>query len=169
MASLWAMGLLVFTLLLPGYVVTAVSPSTAIPATAKLDKPLQEKLAHSQPTDLLRILIYLDQEADYRTLSATTTRLERRTAVIQALQETAVASQSALRQQLAAWQTSGDVTEYHPFWIVNAILVTSTAKLVDQIAARPEVATIVLDAPHRYFDPPDTDYWRLITTTTRSL
>lgn len=160
-AALWAIGLLVFTLLLPEYALTAVPSPTA----AQLDAALQEELAHSQPTDLLRILIHLHEETNFQAIAATTNQLDRRTAVIRALQNTAVTSQSALRQQLAIWQTSGDVTEYHPFWIVNAILVTSTAKLIDQIAARPDVAAITLDAPHRYLDPPDTDYWQLITTT----
>ena len=119
----------------------------------------------SDPDELIRIIVHMKETAVLPTPTTAISQLNQRTAVVQTLQQTAATSQASFRQQLDTWQASGEITAYHPFWIINAILVTSTAKLVDQIAARPDVATVILDEQQRYFDPPDTNFWQMATTS----
>ncbi len=133
-----------------------IEPEKAVPALS---------LPQSDPDDLVRIIVHMKETAVLPNPTAAFTRLNHRIAVIQTLQQTAATSQAALRQQLDSWQTNGDIKGYHPFWIINAILVTSTAKLVEQIAARPDVAAVMLDERQRYFDPLDTDFWQMASQT----
>lgn len=131
------------------------------PIAASLVDGRFQTLVQSNPAQPVRILVHMAETANLPTPTASTTRLDQRTAVIHSLKAAAAASQAALRQQLDSWQASGDITKYHSFWINNSILVTTTAKLIDQIAAYPNVAAITLDEKQRYFDPPDTDFWQI--------
>lgn len=141
----------------------AVFLALKLPALAQTERiEAGEALPPTGPNELVRVIVHMKETAVLPSSSLTASKLNQRTAVIQTLQQTAVSSQAALRRQLDSWQTGGDIAGYHPFWIINAILVTSTAKLVDQIAARPDIAAVVTDEKQRYFDPPDTDFWQMV-------
>ena len=77
--------------------------------------------------------------------------LARRTAIVNALQQTAQASQAGLLQTLqsaAAAGVSGQnvaATDIRPLWIVNAVAARGTLETILELAARPEVQIIRLD------------------------
>lgn len=71
--------------------------------------------------------------------------LSARTAVIDALKQTAEESQRGLLAQLAREQTAGAVQRYESFWIANIVLVTSTRDVMERIAKRADVEQILPD------------------------
>ncbi|HEY8474454.1 MAG TPA: S8 family serine peptidase, partial [Natronosporangium sp.] len=91
--------------------------------------------------------VKLDQQADLSPASAVTDWEARGELVYNTLTTTAESSQAGLRSLLDARGV-----EYRPFWIVNAIQVTGDRALVDELAARSEVAEIIAS---RTFEVPD--------------
>ncbi len=127
-------------------------------ADTKLDPALLAALAQSdQPTETIRFIVHLAQTANLQTAAGLGPTAVRRANIVQTLQDTAVASQTPLRQQLSAWQTSGLVTSFEPFWIVNAIAVTGQPEVVYQLAADPAVARIMLDQARPLLPPTTAD------------
>ncbi|MDF2628635.1 MAG: bacillopeptidase-like protein [Symbiobacteriaceae bacterium] len=66
-----------------------------------------------------------------------------RTAVINALKETANNSQRGLLAELDALMKKGSVTRVDKYWVANLIAVTSTQDVMQQIAKRSDVAQIL--------------------------
>lgn len=131
-------------------------PETAVSATLSpsIDPALQEQLANSQPDELLRFIIHLPETADLTAAALVADKLDRRTQVVDRLQETAESSQTALLQQLDALKTQGDVESYRPLWIINAVAVVGTPQSITQLANNPIIERMELDAVRRFFDPP---------------
>ena len=69
------------------------------------------------------------------------------------LQQTAVASQAPLVAEIERLAREGTVSTYLPLWIVNGIAVEATPAALEALAARPEVAEVVLDAYEQYVEP----------------
>ena len=89
------------------------------------------------------ILVLLRAQADSQAAaSGTNMRMAKSRAVFEALRSTALSSQPALAQ---VFNSRG--IKYQPFWIVNAIAVRASAALVQELAARSDVAAIVSNAP----------------------
>ncbi|PVE35237.1 hypothetical protein DC030_14670, partial [Enterococcus faecalis] len=72
-------------------------------------------------TDAIRIIIHLAPPDLTQRQFPADSNLERRAAIVQWLQDTAVSTQFALRQELDALAADGRVSHVRPFWIVNAI------------------------------------------------
>lgn len=68
-----------------------------------------------------------------------------RAAVVRALRETAARSQARLLGMLEKWSKDGEVDEFKPFWVINAVCVTSSRKVMDEIARLPEVKELFLN------------------------
>lgn len=83
------------------------------------------------------------QKAKLEKVTPAAAKLNARTSVISALRETASSSQASLDQYLQQAKKSGDVKEYKSYFIVNAMAVTSTKEVLDQIALLPEVEKIL--------------------------
>jgi hypothetical protein len=93
-----------------------------------------------------------DQEATFLVYLTTQTNLasafqvedwsSRGALVYHALQDTAQQSQADLVQTLEQLQQSGRVSSFRPFYIVNAISVTAGLEVLNELAARPDVAYI---------------------------
>ncbi|MCA9872159.1 MAG: S8 family serine peptidase [Anaerolineales bacterium] len=124
---------------------TPTAVPTLSPTDEKIDPALLDQMADAGSETNLRFIVHLSATADLNSLPDRASTTARRAALVQELQDTAVASQAPLRQQLAQWQHDGLVATFRPLWIVNAIAVTGQAALLPQLAADPAVARIVPD------------------------
>ena len=86
-------------------------------------------------------LIYLSEQADLSGAAALPTKLEKGRYVYEALTRVAQRTQGPV---IAALQASG--AEYHPYWVANVIWARGDQRLVQAMAARPDVA-------HLYANP----------------
>jgi subtilisin family serine protease len=97
---------------------------------------------------LVTFWVYLDEQADLSAAAGIADRDQQGRYVYEALTTTAERSQAGLRALLDA-----ESAEYEPFWIANTIKVTTTGAVLEQIAARPEVAQITADRVYELPDP----------------
>ncbi len=153
-----ATGLLLLLLSIPRLAFTAVSLPNAIdPAQTdnKLAADLRQRLDEADSNEPVPIIIHLAARSSLSAASSIGDMPARRAAVVEQLQQTAVASQENLIAQLNAWQKQNAIQSIRPFWIINAVAATAAPGVIPQIAARPDVAAVALDVQHRYFDPLD--------------
>ncbi|MBK7914710.1 MAG: S8 family serine peptidase [Chloroflexi bacterium] len=129
----------------------------------KLDPALSEVLTAVPPPPTARYIIYLHATADLNALETLPSTDDRHNALVQTLQQTAVAAQAPLRAKLAAMQTDGRVTNFQPLWIINAIAVTGQPESVYEIAQDPAVKEILLDNGRPLTPPPTNDAEALLT------
>jgi subtilisin family serine protease len=126
-----------------------VSVDTSVPVdwqplsfpTAKLDPELRNIdlfAANSHAT----FLVYLNSQANLASAFQFQDRDARGDFVFQTLQNTAQRTQAGLISYLESQRSSGAVSSYRPFYIVNAIAVTAGLDVVNDLAARPDVAYI---------------------------
>jgi len=116
------------------------STRTAVVAPAVL-----ERLATAKPSDVVKVIVRLRQQADLTTIDASTRR-ERLREVIEMLQDTARATQGPLIDLLSERQAEGLVQRFTPFWVFNGFAVAAAPQVVEELAARPQVAAITQDA-----------------------
>ncbi len=102
-------------------------------------------------------IVYLRDTADLRPYAAIPDRAERRRAIVEALQQTAEASQRGLLASLERARLAGDVASYRPFWVTNAVAVRSSASVLTAVAARPEVDRVIADHEVRLVPAVDGD------------
>ena len=133
---------LVFSLLLLGLTVPAVLGGEP----SRLDAHLLEEFAESPQTSFL---VFLNVQADLSGAARLESRAQRGQYVYDALRSVADASQARLRADLDAWGVA-----YHPYFIVNALLVTGDEALARKLAARPEVARVAADPAFDGIDDP---------------
>lgn len=122
-------------------------------AQAKIDAKLNKQFADDE---YVTYLVKLKEQSDTGAVSKTAlqkaelakatpsaAKLSARTAVVSSLRETASRTQSGLNRYLQQEQAKGEVKEFKSFFIVNALAVTSTKSVLDQLALLPEVEKIV--------------------------
>ena len=114
--------------------------------SASVEAALTEQLAER---DEATFWVILKAQADLAGAANVGSWTERGEYVHDRLTSTATQSQDGLRDFLTERRV-----HFEPFWIVNTILVTGNQALVDEIAARPEVAEIRLE---RTFQIPEPD------------
>jgi hypothetical protein len=107
----------------------------------KVEPGLREILTAS-PTGRGSFLVYLKEQADLKPALALAQRDPRGEYVFKALVETAQSSQADLIRYLETRIGTRSVSDYRPFYIVNAIKVTADLETLNALAARPEVAYI---------------------------
>lgn len=127
--------LLALTLLWRG----AQLPTAEANAAAKLPPDLRQTV---QRQGAGSYLVYLTTQADLSAAYQITEWQARGQYVYDTLYQTAQRSQADLRSWLAAANHEGSVVAYRPYYIVNAILVTSDLTALDALAARADVARI---------------------------
>ncbi|HEX6383751.1 MAG TPA: S8 family serine peptidase, partial [Anaerolineae bacterium] len=130
------------------------APETAHLLQEKIGEALLAEMANAAPGDTFRFVVHLTESADLSAKSLPAARSERRKAVVEWLQQTATVSQAALIQRLETLQAAGSVVTYRPFWIINGVAASGTASAIYELAARSDVARLVLDEQRRYFEPP---------------
>lgn len=104
----------------------------------------QEVYAELERNGTTEFFVYLTANADLSATRTMETKLEKASYVYQQLTSVAEASQADLKADLDARGI-----EYTSYWIANALLVTGDRALVDELAARPDVARI---EPNREFE-----------------
>lgn len=123
-------------------------------ADDKIELDLQRELAESTTDQFIRFIVHLEESTDLHRDVLPTSKVARRAFIVQRLQDTAATSQASLIRQLDSWQGSGQIQNYRPFWIINAIAVVGTSDVIDLIAARPEVARLALDESFELIQSP---------------
>lgn len=109
-------------------------------------KPIPDEVsAQYDARDLGRYIVLLESKADLTDAGSIANLDQRRIAVVESLRTTAGRSQAALIGLLELATQRGQVSHYQSFWVINAIAVESTEKILNGIATRPEVKAIVPD------------------------
>ncbi|MEV6110170.1 S8 family serine peptidase [Streptomyces sp. NPDC051940] len=125
------------------------APAVAQPATpsasADVDSAVLDAVAAGKES---RFFVVLKDHADLSAAKKARGHAAKAEAAFDALRNTATGSQKSLRAFL-----DKEKAGYQPFWIVNAVLVTSDdAELVDELATRPDVERIVQEQTHALDD-----------------
>ena len=128
----------------------ATEASQLATSASKIDPAVLEAFAGKEQ---VTYLVWLKERADVVRAAAEARRaaepaqkeLNARTAVIQALQETADRSQADLVALLEKEQEKGNVSRLERYWVTNMLVVTSTKEVLELVAARPEVERILPD------------------------
>jgi subtilisin family serine protease len=97
-------------------------------------------------------VVILAQRANLTSASSIADWSDRGFFVYDTLLSTARTSQAGLLAFLEAELDAGNVTRFQPFFIINAVEVTSSLHTLDRIAARPEVSRIVRPSVARLHD-----------------
>lgn len=131
-------------LLMPSMVGASAAGSVASPSQP-IGPELAATLRALQPTQQTGVIVILKDQTDVHAIGGTS-RAERHTKVILALQQKTHGTQHNLLARLRQRQSTGDVGSYRSLWIFNAIVVTATAAVITELAHQPEVSQIVPDA-----------------------
>lgn len=114
----------------------------------KISAELQAAIKALPPGDMLTVIVTLNDQVSSSQLTTLTppgvNRATRQKIVIEQLRSKADVSQRDLKQWLNRFQ--GQVSHVEYFWIFNGLAVTATPEVVQQLAARPEVQAIELNA-----------------------
>ncbi|MEV6103303.1 S8 family serine peptidase [Streptomyces sp. NPDC051940] len=145
----WAMALSAATALsalsAPGAAFAASGDGTPATATAKVDSAVLDAVSAGKES---RFFVVLKDHADLSAAKKARGHAAKAKAAYDALRTEATASQKSLRGFL-----DKEKVGYQPYWIVNTVLVTSDdADLVDELAARPDVESIVAEQTHALDD-----------------
>lgn len=114
-------------------------------APVKIDPAAQSALDSMQPGGMLTVIVTLKDQADLAA-PGLQNRLDHQQAIIEKLQAHAQVSQRAILAVLEAGRGQGRVSQVIPFWIFNGLSVTATADMIQELAARDDVASITADA-----------------------
>jgi len=114
--------------------------SAAAPKAKPLDKVERRVLDQTAAKGAATFFVVLRDRADVSAATKLSRHSDRTAAVYQRLRANADRSQARLRQLLRASKV-----DYKPFWIANAVRVTAGPKLLEKIAALPEVQRVVAE------------------------
>ncbi|MBK9051029.1 MAG: S8 family serine peptidase [Chloroflexi bacterium] len=123
-------------------------------ATARLETPLETALTTLPSHETLRFIVHLSAQPALAEEALPPEKVARRQAVVTQLQDFAAASQAALLRELSTQQGQGNVTHFQPLWVINAVIVEGNAAAIATLAARPDVASLSLDAAQQYLAEP---------------
>jgi subtilisin family serine protease len=136
--------------------IAAMLPRPALTA-APIDAAVLDALKTS-PDGRTTVLIKLSEQADLSAAAAIEDWDARGWAVYNALHGTAQRTQAPLLASLRRAQASGAATRVKSFWIVNLVSVQADRATINDLAARPEVGTILpalkLEPPTMVAEPP---------------
>jgi len=104
----------------------------------KIESSLREKMLAS-PDNRETFLIYLNDQADLREAFTIKNWTERGNFVLDKLTDVARKSQGGLFLYLENQKQAGSVDHFRPFSIVNAVKVKAALRILNALAARPEV------------------------------
>ncbi len=111
---------------------------------------LESQLKSMEKSDVVKVLVVMDQQADIRALdwdlhNSKASMNVRHETVLNTLQIQAKTSQSKLLSDLENNKASGAILGYTSHWIVNSIVVTGTVEAIRQLAARSDVERVEAD------------------------
>ena len=142
--------LVIFSIILAlgGGQVFAFSPASTTLSVDRISVDLHQKLNQLAPNDRLSVIVSLASQTDLSNLRVSLNSIPagRRSSELETtLQAKAEHEQAGLRSRLAQLESQGQVVKVVPFWIFNGISLTAPVEVIQELAARPEVASIVPD------------------------
>lgn len=123
------------------------SAPTAVSGAEKIAPELQTALASLPAKQTLTVIVHLADQADLNPFRALG-RTARQVGVVQALQAKAGSAQLGVRTLLQLRRSQGRVANVIPFWVFNGLSVTATADVIQELAARADVASITPNSIH---------------------
>ncbi len=119
---------------------------------------LAEEMSTSENSDMFSVLIKPVGSVDTEYIAQATagmTRAERRVFAAGVMKDRAEEAQAGILAQLAVYGNES-VADVHPFWIVNAIAVSLSSEVIEQIAARDDVLFIrMMNTENALIEPVD--------------
>lgn len=117
------------------------------PTAGEIEKNFREYLKSLSPDEFVSAIVIMADQADIKTLNANlkqekATMKARHQRVLSALQTAASESQGNIVSYLETKKREGSVKGYTRFWIMNLIVVQSTRKELEKIAARSDVEIV---------------------------
>lgn len=106
-----------------------------------MEPKVREALALMDEGDMITVIVTMRSQADFSSVQAGN-RQERISRVIRILQNEANATQLHIRALLELKKKAGEVADYDSFWVFNGLVVTAKASVIEELANRPEIATI---------------------------
>ena len=113
-----------------------------------LDPGLSEKIGKASTEEEFAVIVRLKDTVDHHALLASVAdagRAVRQERVIRNLRDMADRSQQGLKKDLAEREKAGRVKQVRNFWIFNGFALTAPADVVQELAARDDVAEVVPD------------------------
>lgn len=130
------------------------TPAQAPSVSAKIEPSLLKKLLSDDGEGMLRAIVMMRVQADQPAAAlAAANRAARVTLIRDDLQSLADRSQGAVRSLLARGQQEGQVRDYDPLWIVNAVAVEARAEILWALASQPDVSVLLEDRVHVLSEP----------------
>jgi subtilisin family serine protease len=114
------------------------------PAVQKISPALQKNLNALAPNEKITVIVTLRQQADLTRINGKD-RKEKQKNVLNALQDTANATQGKLKKLLDNRKKSGLADKYTSLWIINGISVTARASVINELAGQSDVLAITTD------------------------
>ncbi|MFW9769954.1 MAG: PKD domain-containing protein, partial [Candidatus Thorarchaeota archaeon] len=129
-------------------------------SSAEIDMNLSDIFEATPSNQPVSVLIFLEDRVDLDRMASQLDRPDvtfhmRHTTVMSALREKAASTQGNLIGYLNGLRASGDIEDFQTFWLVNAIEAKLTARQVDIIARRPDVAKIYYNYGIELIEPVD--------------
>jgi subtilisin family serine protease len=122
----------------------AASPQGEPMSTGKIAPRLETTLTSLEEEEMVSVIVTLTDQADLSRIPGAS-RAARLEGVIRALQALANASQQQIEAFLAARAAQGLVSRVETFWVFNGLSVTATPAVIQELAARDDVARITPD------------------------
>jgi serine protease AprX len=135
--------------------VKAISAASTVPAD-RISPDLRQKMSGLLSNTRLRVIVTLSSNLSYSSIENSVKNLpfeRRQQAVETILQANAGPSQANLRVRLDQLKTAGTVSDVVSFWIFNGFSLNATPAVIEELANRPEVASIVSDQVYAIAEP----------------
>ncbi|RKZ08274.1 hypothetical protein DRQ25_09470 [Candidatus Fermentibacteria bacterium] len=131
---------------------------TGLALSGTISPRLSEEMSTSGDTDMFSVLIKPVGSVDTEYIAMATvgmTRDERRAFAAGVMKDRAGEAQAGILAQLALYGDES-VSDVHPFWIVNAIAVSLSSEVIEQIAIRDDVLFIrMMNTENALIEPVD--------------
>jgi serine protease AprX len=135
-----------------------VSSQGGIPKTTRrtgsretlTSKTAPDVLAATQGGGTASVIVFLSEQADVSSAYEIKDQNERGWYVYNTLRGLAARTQAPIKELLDA-----DGVKYESYWAANMLIAAADQKLVDRLAARPDVARIDLNKPARWIEEPE--------------
>ena len=128
-------------MLVAGLAPAASARTSPASAANRLTPGAQSILAALPPGAMTTMIVTMRDQADLKRVKGTTRRI-RLKGTITELTAKADTSQAPIRKLLRARTAQGKVEATAPLWVFNGISVTATADVIQELAVRPDVASI---------------------------
>ncbi|MEZ4866170.1 MAG: S8 family serine peptidase [Caldilineaceae bacterium] len=139
MMSLLAVLLVIVFTNLPGPALAAQENGAP---SSKIAPQVQQLLQTTNAADMVTVIVTLKEKENLSDVNEKL-RGKRLQTVIRRLQKRAARTQKNLRTLLQQRIAQGKVANFKAYWIINGLAVTATADVIQELAARSEVATII--------------------------